>query len=65
MDLLVIKDVATHETFKIKPTLNVAWVETRDGVRVRLHPVAIKTFVLKGTEFDGSTLRGTRRMKLL
>lgn len=62
---LIVKDIATREIFKLKPTLNVAWVETRDGERVTLHPVAIKTFVPKGTEFDAHTLRGTRRMKLI
>lgn len=62
MKQLEIQDRATRQVFKISPTANTEVVTTRDGVKVRLHPIAIRTFVRKGEVFSGQTLIGDREM---
>lgn len=62
MDMLQVKDVATRQVFKLRPGDNVTYVTTRDGVRVKLHPVVIKLMVKKGSKFAGSSVLGDREM---
>lgn len=65
MDLMKVKDVQTGQIFDIRPCDNTAYVTTRDGVRVKLHPVTIKLFVPRGGEFEGHTIVGRRQLKRL
>lgn len=62
MDELKVRDSATKQIFKVRPTENTQWITTRDGVRVRLHPIIIRTMVRKGEKFEGHTIFGDREM---
>lgn len=59
---LRVRDLATSETFTLRWE-NTAFVNTRDGVRVKLHPVSLRLMVPKGSKFDGHTLIGPRPME--
>jgi hypothetical protein len=62
---LRVKDLQTKEVFKVDPTMNTVHFNTRDGVRVRVHPVTITTMVQRGERFDGHTLKGLRGLQLI
>ena len=59
---LQVKDLKTKEVFRVSPVSNTEFVVTRDGVRVRLHPIVIKNLVKAGQQFDGHTQLGPRPM---
>lgn len=63
--IMRVKDKQTKQTFSFDVTLNTVQVKTKDGVRVTLHPVALRLMVKKGSRFDGHTLTGTREMVML
>jgi hypothetical protein len=62
---IAIEDVKTRQHFKVIAGQNVSYITTRDGDRVKLFPVVITTFVKRGAEFDGITVRGNRRLRRL
>lgn len=62
MKQLEVQDRATRQVFKVSPTANTETVVTRDGVRVKLHPIVIRTMVRKGEVFSGQTIVGNREM---
>ena len=58
-------DVKTNERFRLQSGRDTEFVNTRDGQRVKIHPLVVATLVRRGTVFDGQTLRGPRRFKRL
>jgi hypothetical protein len=60
---LRIRDIHSGETF------SVAWGNTefvtirRDGVKIRLHPNAIRVMIKPGAKFDGQTILGPRTLE--
>jgi hypothetical protein len=59
---LRVRDLATRETFTLRWD-NTAFVNTMDGVRVKLHPISLRLLVPKGGKFEGNTLLGPRKME--
>lgn len=57
-----VRDIKTGEIFDVDACDNTAHVKTRDGVRVKLHPVALRQFVPERGTFNASTLLGPRAM---
>jgi hypothetical protein len=57
-----VKDKNTGQVFKLRASESTTFVTTRDGVRVRLHPIVIKTFIRKGDTCAGHTILGEREM---
>jgi hypothetical protein len=62
---LEVRDKKTGELFSLNPTEDRAILLTSDGDKIRVHPVAVRQFVGKGKEFDGSTVRGPRTLERL
>jgi hypothetical protein len=60
-----IRDIKTREIFQVDPTQSRAYLKTRDGYEVRIHPTTIRTMVPKNGRFQGHTVTGTREMERL
>jgi phosphotransferase system IIA component len=63
MQTMQVRDIKTKQVFNIPMTADTVTIVTKDGVKVRLHPIAIDTMVLKGAKFDGHTIKGLREME--
>jgi len=59
---MTVKDVKTNQEFVVPIGDDRAFVTTKDGVKVKLHPVVISTMVRRGQKFDGQTVKGPREM---
>lgn len=60
--IMKIKDVETKQVFDVPASYDRAFIETRDGVRVRLHPVALRSMNKQGDRFSGHTVLGPREL---
>lgn len=61
--VISVRDLQTKQTFNIRAGENTTYIRTKDGVKVRIHPVVLQTMVKKGQKFDGHTVTGTRKME--
>jgi hypothetical protein len=62
---IVVQDVRTKQKFNILASSDRVTVETKDGVRVKIYPVAQLHLTKRGEIFSGQTVTGTRDMRLL
>lgn len=57
-----LKDDKTKQVFSVDPTKTREYLDTRDGVKVKVFPTVIKMTVGRNEKVDGITVLGPRRM---
>lgn len=58
-----VRDIKTRTIYNLDPTEDRVWIKTKDGVRVRIHPIILRTMVRIGQRFEGHTITGPREME--